>query len=84
MHYPARVYDELVDFIAANTAPEKLIAFHPSENARRRVADLIFREKNDRLSSEETSELNYYMLLEHVMRLAKAKAHGHLGEPRVR
>ena len=42
------------------------------------MADLIHREKTDGLSPEETSELDHYMQIEHLMRLAKARAKKHL------
>jgi methylase of polypeptide subunit release factors len=38
-------YDEIIDFIAAGLTPTSLIAFQPSEAAKERVAELIFREK---------------------------------------
>jgi hypothetical protein len=38
------------------------------------VADLIDREKNTGLSPEETSELDSFLKLEHLMRLAKTRA----------
>ena len=44
-----------------------------------RVADLIAREKESGLTPDETSELDHYMQLEHIMRLAKARARKHLG-----
>lgn len=68
-------YEELVDFLAAEIAPSSLAAFRPSDATRDRVADLIQREKTGALSSQETEELNHFLHLEHVMRLAKARAH---------
>ena len=55
---PERAYTELVDFIA-DMAPEKIIALRPSEETRRRVADLVTREKTSGLSRDETSELDH-------------------------
>lgn len=49
-----------------------------SESARKRVAELIAREKDGALTSEETSELDHYIQLEHIIRLAKAQARKHL------
>ena len=72
------VYDEIIDFIAAGTRPHDLIGFHPSEEATARVGDLIRREKETALSTEEAEELNHYLQLEHLMRLVKARAHRHL------
>ena len=70
-----KAYEEIVDFIAAGSTPDDVIAFRPSNAAKDRVADLIYREKTTGLSSEEKSELDHYMQLEHIMRLAKARAH---------
>ena len=44
------------------------------------MADLIFREKNDVLSSDEKSELDHYLILEHLLRLAKARAYDFIKE----
>jgi hypothetical protein len=76
----ARAYEEIIDFLAAGTTPKSLIKFQPSEDVKERVADLIFREKNSTLTSEEKSELDHYMLLEHLIRLAKARAHQYVLE----
>ncbi|MBN1216223.1 MAG: hypothetical protein JXA99_12385 [Candidatus Lokiarchaeota archaeon] len=70
-----RAYEEIIDFIAAGTNPESIVAYQPSKAAKDRVADLIFREKTEGLSDDEKSELDHYMQLEHIMRLAKARAH---------
>ncbi|MFM6057043.1 MAG: hypothetical protein ACKPBT_02260 [Microcystis aeruginosa] len=78
-----RTYEEIIDFMAAGTTPKSLIEFQPSEDVKERVADLIFREKNSTLISEEKSELDHYMLLEHLIRLAKARAHQYVIEESV-
>jgi hypothetical protein len=70
----SKAYEEVIDFIAEGTTPDSIIAFQPSEAAKQRVADLIRREKTAGLTSDETSELNHYIELEHLMRLAKARA----------
>ncbi len=70
----AKAYEEVVEFIAAGTNPGSVIAFHPSKAAKRRVAGLLLKEKTSDLSSDEKSELDHYIQLEHLMRLAKARA----------
>ena len=70
----AKAYEEIIDFIASGTSLDDVITYQPSEATKQRVADLIYREKTNGLSSEEKSELDHYMQLEHIMRLAKAKA----------
>ena len=69
-----RAYDEIVDFIAGGTTPDAVARFEPSPETRQRVADLIHREKAGDLTPEETSELDHYLKIEHLMRLTKARA----------
>jgi hypothetical protein len=67
-------YDEFVDFIAAGSTPQSVIDFKPSDETKAHVADLIRRQKSECLSADETAELNHYLQIEHLMRLAKARA----------
>lgn len=62
--------EEVANFIAM-TNPAKVLTFRPSEETKQRVSDLIEREKTEGISEEEKSELDYYMQLEHLMRMAK-------------
>ena len=71
-----RAYEEIVDFIAAGTDPAGIASFRASAESAERVAALLDLEKAGTASPEETSELDHYMKLEHLMRLAKAKARG--------
>ncbi len=71
-------YEEIIDFIASGTSPRGVAAFRPSKAAKERVSDLIHREKTVGLTTEETAELTHYLQLEHLMRLAKARARRHL------
>lgn len=75
-----RAYEEVVEFIAAGTSPQNLVAFRPSASARERVAELLRREKTTALSLDEKSELDHYLQLEHLMRLAKARARQHIAD----
>jgi hypothetical protein len=69
-----RVYEELVDFIAGGTTPQDVIRFEPSRSTKERVADLIEREKAAGLADDDARELDHFLTIEHLMRLAKAKA----------
>ncbi len=75
MAVTTRAYEEVVDFIAAGSSSDDVIGFHPSEAARQRVADLLERGKSSGITQDEQSELDHYFQLEHLMRLAKARAH---------
>lgn len=69
-----KAYEEVAEFIAS-VNPAKVLAFRPSEETKERVSDLIEREKNVGITVEEKSELDYYLQLEHLMRMAKILAH---------
>jgi hypothetical protein len=73
----AKSYDEIIDFIAAGTTPEAVVAFRPSDRAQQQVAELVERSKDGGISSEEQSELEDYLQLEHIMIMAKARARQH-------
>ena len=73
-----KAYEEIIEFIAAGTTPGNVAAFRPSKESKERVADLIYREKTTGISTDEGSELEHYLQLEHLMRLAKARARQHI------
>jgi hypothetical protein len=76
-----KAYEEVIEFIAAGTSPGSVIAFRPSKKAKKRVADLLHKEKTSHLSTDEKSELDHYLQLEHLMRLAKARARRYVSNP---
>lgn len=73
-----RAYEEIVEFIASGTTPSNIASFRPSKETKKRVADLIEREKTSVISPDDESELNHYLQLEHLMRLTKARARQYL------
>ena len=70
-------YDEIVDFFAAGTTPEAIVSFRPSNETTRRVDELVEKSKNGSISTEEQSELEDYLQIEHILILAKARARQH-------
>jgi hypothetical protein len=70
-------YDEIIDFLAAGTTPDALVAFRPSHKATQRVERLVEKSKKGIISHEEQSELEDYLQLEHILILAKARARKH-------
>ena len=69
-----KAFEEVAEFIAS-VNPAKVLTFRPSEATKSRVSALIEREKEDIISPDEKSELDNYMQLEHLMRMAKILAH---------
>ena len=68
------VYLDIIDFIAAGTTPKAVADFRPSPEAQQRLAALIERQKAGSLSPEEKAELDHFMGLEHILRMARARA----------
>jgi hypothetical protein len=75
---PASACDEIIDFFMAGKSPEQLDAFRPSAETRDRVTWLVGLAKDDLLSTQERSELEDFLQLEHLMILAKARARRHI------
>ena len=69
-----KAYEEIVDFIASGPSSRAVVEFEPSDEAQERLHELMDRKKNDVLTAEEQSELDHFLQLEHLMRLAKARA----------
>ncbi|MEM6319470.1 MAG: hypothetical protein AAF960_17495 [Bacteroidota bacterium] len=70
---PLKVHEEFVDFLAGYE-PNRIINFHPSSETQERAEALLLKKQNQTLTKEEKYELDYYLMLEHIIRLAKAKA----------
>ncbi len=66
--------DEIVEFIAGEN-PKRVLEFKASEATRKRVFSLIEKSKAGQLNAEEQSELDHYLVLEHLLRLAKIRAY---------
>ncbi len=79
-----KAYEEVIDFIASGPSPGSIVSFRPSPDASERVAALIEREKTTSLPSEEKAELDHDIELEHIMRLAKARARQRLANEQPR
>ncbi len=74
MSLASPAYIEIIDFIAAGTTPESVAHFQPSPAAQARVGVLLQRQQEDALLAEEKAELDHFMDLEHILRMAKARA----------
>jgi hypothetical protein len=67
------VYDELAYFLAS-LSPRKVLAYKVSEKTQLRVNQLLEKNKTLGLSEEENAEMERHLTVEHIVRLAKAKA----------
>jgi hypothetical protein len=69
-----KCYEEVIDFIASGPSPGAVAAFRMSDAVNQRAESLVQREKAGGLTASEQSELDHYLEIEHIMRLAKARA----------
>jgi hypothetical protein len=71
--------DEIADFLAT-ASPEKVMAFKLSDSTQQRIRELIKKEKEGKIQSDEADELDRYLLLDNLMMIAKARAHVRLSQ----
>jgi hypothetical protein len=75
LHIPDHLGDqEIISVLASQPTPEQLLAIRPSPELQNRMSYLLSQNKAGQLSSAEETELDRYMTLEHLVRLAKAQA----------
>ncbi|MEZ2240117.1 hypothetical protein [Microcoleus sp.] len=73
-----QAYAEIVEFFAAGATPESILKFQLSEDAKEHIADLIYAHNNQDLTTDEKTELDNFLVIEHLLRLIKAVAHKHV------
>jgi hypothetical protein len=68
------IFEELADLLAG-MAPERVLAFRTSAKAQQRLEELLWKNKSGEvLTVSENLELEQFMLVEHIVSLAKARA----------
>lgn len=70
---PNWLAEEVADFLATCPSREELLAFRPSAQTQERLAELLARSKEGRLSAEEQFQLSQFEHLEVLMQLVKAR-----------
>lgn len=64
----------ILEVLASQPAPKNVLALKPSAALQARFSELLQRSKANSLSGQETAELERYLALEHLVRLAKEHA----------
>lgn len=70
----------IVETLASRPTPEEILAIQPSAALQARMSELLERNKAGALSREEEAELERYLTLEHLVRLAKVHAYRQIDE----
>ncbi len=73
MTHTKSVYDEIAAFMASMN-PQKVVAFKASETNQKRLDFLLDKQSAAKLSLEEKSELEHYLIINRIIGLAKAQA----------
>lgn len=64
----------ILEFLATLPSPEETLALRPSPGLQDRVSELLEKSRSGGLSPAEEEEWQRYQYLEHLVRLAKARA----------
>jgi len=68
----------IIELLTSRPTPEQVLSLQPSPQLQARVSELLMRNKTVNLSPQEGAELERYLFLEHIVRLAKAHAYQQL------
>jgi hypothetical protein len=66
---PNEVYRYILDFLARNPSPEEIRAFRPTAQMQERISALLDKNRSNQLTAAESSELDEYERIEHVIRI---------------
>lgn len=67
-------YDQIAELIA-ELNPAKVMALKANEELQNRFEDLVEKSKESNLNLQEKDELDHYVVLERLIRLAKIRSH---------
>ena len=69
-----RPFDEIIDFLISSPLPENVLSFKPSWETQMKLNNLVQKNEEGNLEVEEAKELEQFLMIEHLLRLAKIKA----------
>ena len=65
---------DVLEILANLPAPEEVMALRPSSSLQARVSELLEKNRGEGLAAREQREWELYQYVEHLVRLAKARA----------
>jgi hypothetical protein len=60
-------FDELITFLASSPSSEELVAYRPPEELQARMSELLEKNRQDSLTSEEETELDEFLRMNRFM-----------------
>lgn len=70
---PARAFNEMVDFLSSHPTAEQIAAFQISDEAQKRLAELLDKNREEGLNQAENAELDWYEYVHDIMMRLKAQ-----------
>lgn len=65
---------EVLELLASLPSPDVILGIRPATEFQSRIDALLEKNRNEGLNAEENAEWESYMYLEHLVRMAKARA----------
>ena len=78
---PPAIFSEIIDFLASTPTPQQLIDFNLSEELQNRAHELMERNRQGTLTTEERAELEEFLHMNHFMVMLKLRAGKNLAKP---
>lgn len=69
-----RLVDSVVEFLASSSKPKDILAYKLPADLQDRASYLLERNREGEITPEEKEELDQFVFLEHIFRMAKARA----------
>lgn len=69
-----QLVDSIVDLLTSSPKPEDVIAYKVPGELQDRVSILLDKNREGALTTEEKEELDQFIFVEHIFRVAKARA----------
>ena len=68
------IFSELADFMVSQPTLEEIITYRASPAFEERLHDLLEKNREEGLTPDEREEMSKFLMISHLMTLAKAKA----------
>lgn len=71
-------FDELITFLASSPSAEEIVAYRPPEKLQARMSELLGKNRQGNLNTEEEAELDEFLRMNRFMSRLQAKARQYL------
>ena len=68
----SEIWSEIIAFLGSGPSPEEIVAFKISDDAQERLEDLLYLNREEKLTPQEQDELDAFAQIDHLFILLKA------------